>query len=108
MMECVGIMRKNGSFENDKGKNVIYDNVLIFYITDDNPDERLVGFFAKEQKVNVTRVRMENFSAWEDLIGKRFELVFNVFTGTPTLSAVKITGDGIVTKWLGEHLREVK
>ena len=53
MIECIGIQEKSGKFEADNGKTVEYDNVMIYYITDDNPE--VCGYYGKEQKVSVQR-----------------------------------------------------
>ncbi len=102
MIECIGIQEKSGKFEADNGKTVEYDNVMIYYITDDNPE--VCGYYGKEQKVSKLRVEPINFREWTELIGKRIEFVFNVFGNAPRLTGVKIVGEGCITKWMGEHL----
>ena len=63
MIECIGIQEKKGSFVPDgKTESVTFDNVMIYYITDDNPD--IVGYFGKELKCKNSRVRKINFNEW--------------------------------------------
>ena len=106
MLECTGIQEKKGSFENDKGKTIDYDNVMIYYISDEEPS--VIGFISKELKVSKRQVDALNFEDWEELIGKQIEFRFNIFGSAPKLSGVAIAGDGVVTKFLGEYLSKQK
>lgn len=98
MIECIGIQTRKGSFEDDKGRTVEYDNVMIYYVTNDNPD--IIGYFGKEMKVNNAKVRKIGFDNWEDLIGKVIDFHYNMFGTKPTLDGVVIRGDGKITKFL--------
>lgn len=92
MYECVGITEKAGSFTDEKGRNVEYDNVLIYFVTDENPE--VMGFMVREQKCSKKRVAMANFDNWNQLVGKQFEFVYNIFGAVPTLSGVRILAEG--------------
>lgn len=95
MIECIGIHEKKGSFTPDgKKEEVAYDNIMVYYVTDDNPD--VFGFYGVEIKIPRARVQMINFSDWKEIVGKQIEFVYNIFTGTPRLTGVKIIGEGHV------------
>lgn len=106
MFECTGIQQKKGSFQDDHGKTIDYDNVLIFYLTDENPE--VLGFMTKELKVSKRIVHPIGFEDWEDLIGKQIGFHYNIFTGTPKLDGVELLGDGFVTRLISDHLRDTK
>ena len=38
MIKCVGYAFKSGSFEDEKGKKLEYDNVMLYYVSDNNFD----------------------------------------------------------------------
>ena len=98
MIECIGVQERKGSFQDDKGREVEYDNVMLYYVTNDNPD--ILGYFGKEMKVNNKKVEKINFKNWEECIGKVLDFHYNMFGTTPTLDGIKIVGDGKVTKFL--------
>ena len=101
MIECIGYQIKAGSFEDDKGRTVDYDNVMLYYITDDS--DEIIGYFGKEQKIANKKVEKINFKEWSECIGKMIEVRFNMFGATPRLDGVKIVGEGVITKFLNNR-----
>lgn len=82
MIECIGIQEKKGTFVPDgKTESVSFDNVMIYYITDDNPD--IVGYFGKELKCKNSKVRKINFNEWSEIIGKEIIFHYNIFGANP-------------------------
>jgi hypothetical protein len=101
MIECVGLQSKSGSFVDTTGKTIDYDNVIIYYVADDNPD--VTGYFARELKVSRSRVNKINFADWSDIIGKQLELAYNIYGNAPRLTGVKIVGDGVIVDYLSHQ-----
>lgn len=106
MIECIGIQEKKGTFVPDgKTETVSFDNVMIYYITDDNPD--IVGYFGKELKCKNSKVRKINFDEWSEIIGKEIIFHYNIFGANPVLDGVQIVAEGKVTSFLS-HLSDTK
>lgn len=104
MFEVIGLQEKSGEFEDDHGKTIKYDNIMLYYVTDENPD--IIGFFGKEQKIARAKVKLLNAKDWSELLGKQIEFNFSMFTGTPVLSGVKIIGQGNVANFMQTHKKE--
>lgn len=98
MIECIGIQKRKGSFEDDKGRTVEYDNVMIYFVTNDNNE--IQGFYGKELKVNTKQVEKINFQEWEQIIGKVIDFHYNMFGTAPKLDGIKIVGDGQIHDFL--------
>lgn len=108
MIECIGIHEKKGTFVPDgKKEEVSFDNIMVYYVTDDNPE--IMGFYGVELKVQRARVKNINFEDWSEIVGKQIDFVYNIFSGTPRLTGIKIVGDGHVTELLSAiHTGKVK
>lgn len=98
MYECIGIENRKGSFTDDKGKNVEYDNIMFSFVTDENPN--VLGYQAAELKIGRSKVETINFRDWTECVGKEINFIYALTRGTPVLSGVKIVGEGKVVKVL--------
>ena len=99
MLECIGYSEKKGSFTDDvTNEKIEYDNVFIYYVTNDNSE--INGYFGKEMKIKRKEVEMINFKSWDECYGKILEFRFNMFGSKPKLDGVKIVGEGKIVKFL--------
>lgn len=93
MVKIVGIEQKEGSFTDDKGRSVEYDNVILYCVTDSNPDclgmSVLTVKVPRRNFVSITGYSEVN----RDMIGQCISLEYVPrLTGSPLLSHIAFLG----------------
>lgn len=93
MVKIVGIEQKAGTFTDDKGRNVDFDNVTLYCVTDTNPD--CLGMSVLT--VKIPRRNFLNITGYSEvsreMIGQCISLEYVPrLTGAPLLSHIAFLG----------------
>lgn len=88
MVKCVGYQYKQGIFEDDKGKSVPYDNILIHYVSDNN--EAVYGLEAQSLKLKRSDFLAICDVAADSLIDRELILSYNPVGGKLVLTRIEV------------------
>lgn len=88
MIKCVGFQNKVGTFEDNNGRSVAYDNVCLFYTSNINPDvnglEAGMLKIKRNQFLNVCSVPAQ------DLVGKEIQVDYQPVGGKLVISKITV------------------
>lgn len=88
MIKCVGYQYKQGIFEDDKGKSVPYDNILLYYVSDNNKD--VYGLEAQCLKVKRSDFLAVCRDPVDSLLDRELILSYNPVGGKLVLSRIEV------------------
>lgn len=88
MIKCVGYQFKVGTFEDDKGRSVAYDNVCLYYTSNNNPE--VVGVEA-----GMLKIKRHQFSAVsavppQDLVGHEMHVEYQPVGGKLVITKIAV------------------
>lgn len=86
MLKCVGYENKVGTFEDDKGRNIAYDNVVLHYTSNNNPN--VIG-----TECNQLKIKREQFGkvckvSAAELVGKDIHVEYQPIGGKLTVTNI--------------------
>ena len=85
MVKCIGYTFKQGSFE-----GISFDNVLLYIISDDDPD--IVGMTGSELKIKRSDMeRIFGNLTPEDILDKEIELYYSLTKDKPKLKKITLS-----------------
>lgn len=90
MIKCVGYIRKAGTFKDNFGKSIDYDNTILYLESDEN--DNVVGLESTELKLkteSLTNLCPGIYSA-NDLVGQVISLVYSFVSKYPVLKSISI------------------
>lgn len=88
MVKCVGYQYKQGIFEDDKGKSIPYDNILIYYVSNNNKD--VYGLEAQCLKLKRSDFLAICDVSADSLIDRELILSYNPVGGKLVLTRIEV------------------
>ena len=89
-VKCVGYQLKVGSFENDKGKDVNYDNVILYTVS----DEKIPGVIGMtSSQVKFTREKFDEVTklgdkTLENIVDSEILICTSIIEGKPVITGI--------------------
>lgn len=94
MIKILGFRHKEGNFKDSNGREVYYNNILLYYVSDCVPD--VVGCSVGELKVpfdNCKAITGYDFSLLPELLNKSVELSYIPVGKYQQLSSIRVVVD---------------
>lgn len=79
MIKCVGYQYKAGVFEDEKGKSFSYDNVILHYLSNNNPE--VTGTEANQLKIKRSQFGTVCVVPVAELVGKDIHVEYQPIGG---------------------------
>ncbi len=86
MLKCVGYEFKVGAFEDDKGRSIAYDNVILHYMSNANPN--VVGTECGQLKIKREQFAKVCALPAQDLIDKDLYVEYQPIGGKLTVTKI--------------------
>lgn len=80
MIKIVGFQHKQGDFDNEKGRNIAYDNIILYIICDSVKD--VIGCSVSELKIA--------FDKCESITGFKYELLPEIINKKVSLNYIPV------------------
>lgn len=90
MMKCVGVAFKSGTFQDDRGRSIDFDNVILYCVVELQADNL---FGVQTAEIKMKRVFLEGCLGGpfdpNDLIDQEVSLEYTPINNRPTLTGVR-------------------
>lgn len=91
MTKVIGIKDSKGNFTSKEGKSIDYDNLVLYVITDSDPN--VLGMTSSEIKIkksNFEKITSISVAEYPNLIDKQVSLSFVLIKDKPILEKITI------------------
>lgn len=91
MTKVIGIKDSKGNFISKEGKSIDYDNLVLYVITDSDPN--VLGMTSSEIKIkksNFEKITSISVAEYPSLIDKQVSLAFALIKDKPILEKITI------------------